>query len=134
MACNVWGGSCSLCPYCGTTQCPQMTVDTTKYWVYVVDLKRSCYEIVFKANFKKDIRKKLEKLRIKKSWPKKNTYAWRSTDNDKVERYDTQSAQVVITDGEYNWSSAIRLIIDVQNHKIVDKSTGKLWKGDLKFI
>ena len=48
MPCSVFGGSCSLCPWCGEEYCPHFHDhdNDKRYWVYVTDREESCLDLL----------------------------------------------------------------------------------------
>lgn len=161
MPCNVFGGSCSLCPWCGEEQCPHYHDhdNDKRYWIYATDRKESCHVLQANLNTKKEVIAFVKKL-VNKKWGK-NYKRVENIDGRAVRRngfYQTEVnevpwVEITITDGEYSWYDSVRLIINTDEKKIyyyniwktefharVDKGEEthveliKEWDGKVNFI
>ena len=123
MACSVFGGSCSLCPWCGERYCPYFNdeVDNRRYWVYAVDRKGG-YEVE-QAGFKtkKEVVAYIKKL-VNRKWAKKYQYSFTAKEKVangwKVETEYLPLVELTITDGGCNWNSDISLLINTEDKSI----------------
>lgn len=130
MACKIYCGSCSLCPWCCTETCPHYHDhdNDKRYWVYVTDRKDSCYDLLFNVNTKKEIKEILKNLKSGKydsKFKQKHKYCcdlgegkihpkkgYKYYPNAKV--YYLPLIEITITDGEYSWYNAIRLLYNIE--------------------
>ena len=119
MACRIMMCSCSLCPYCGTSICPEFNKHIERYWVYVTD-KKGWYLIPkVQVDDLESLRGGIKKLSHKKKW------AGKYVRNNKVE--------ITITDGQHSWYDSIRVYLDIED-KILYTKDNKVWDWKLKFV
>ena len=160
MACSVFSGSCSLCPWCGEERCPHFHDhdNDKKYWVYATD-RENCYHILLaNLNTKKEVVEFVKKL-VNRKWGKNYRVA-RYIDKRvvkrglyKVEREYLPYVALTITNGKYSWYDSVDLLINTEDKTIsyYDKWTTKFypyvdegqsivvkiikpWDGKLNFI
>ena len=125
MACSVWGGSCSLCPWCGEKQCPHFNDhdNDKRYWVYATDREESCHTLLANLNTKKEVVEFVKKL-VNRKWGKNYRVAQRidkrvvKRDMYKVEREYLPYVELTITDGEYSWYDSVDLLINIEDKTI----------------
>lgn len=127
MACEICGMSCSLCPWCGTDSCPHVSHETPKrYWIYAIDRKGSYHMFIFKTDDKQKLLEKLIAIKEGKFHPKwAKKYLTSTILGEKVgNRYPnykevmTPYVELTVTDGEFGWYDAIRLILNIEEHKL----------------
>ena len=126
MACSVFYGSCSLCPWCDDKRCPYFCSyenSSKRYWVYATDRENSCH--VFLANFDtKESAITFVKKLINRKWSKNyRTVQYidrRIIKNNKynIKRDYIPFVELTITDGEYSWYNAVNLLINTENKTI----------------
>lgn len=135
MACEKMICSCSLCPYCATTQCPHLHDATQyKYWVYCVDQLRRVLPIILQTNSKELLLQKLESWRKKKVWAKKyRTAIRRDAECNSWKRVELDYVELIITNADCNWTTAIRLRLDLATQTYWNSKTGKVWNGKIVF-
>lgn len=157
MACSVWGGSCSLCPWCGDERCPHLHDDDDKkrYWVYATDRHGSYHIMQGTFDHKKDIVPFIKKL-VNKKWAKKYRWAWFAKEKTakgwKGEDEYGPWVELTITDGEYSWYTSVDLLINTEDKTIwyynkwktsfhqftpgkpLDIELIKKWDGKLNFV
>ena len=105
MACSVWGGSCSLCPWCGEEHCPHFHDhdNDKRYWVYATDHTQGAHDLQTNVDTIEEAIASVKKL-AKKHWSYK--FEW--------DGY----VELTITDGEYSWYTAVNLLIDTRDGSI----------------
>lgn len=119
MACRIMMCSCSLCPYCGTSKCPEFNKHIERYWVYVTDKKRWYLIPKVQVNNLESLRGGIRKIIHKKKWASKYVR------NNKVE--------ITITDGECNWRTSIRIYLNIEDGALYTKDN-EVWDWKLKFV
>lgn len=134
MPCSVFGGSCSLCPWCGEDYCPNAHDHNNdkRYWVYATDRKESCHILLANLNTKKEVIAYVKKL-VNRKWGKNYKRVehidGRVTKRNglcKSEASEVPWVEITITEGgKYSWGTAISLFINTE-----DKSVwyGNIWK------
>ena len=145
MACSIWGGSCSLCPWCGEPQCPHYDDNRNeeRYWLYALDRKNSNLNVIYKTDDKKEMIEKLKALRDKKfhpNWPKKYQYTY-TVDRSKVVRGRYPIAgeeyvpyiELVVSEGDCNWDTDVELIYDMEYGELYYQLDPVLYKVPVKF-
>ena len=123
MACSVFGGSCSLCPWCGEKYCPHFNdeVDNKRYWIYANDRRGSYLVPIGNFNTKKEVVTFIKGLESRK-WKNKYRYSFaakeKTSNGWKCETEYLPWIGITITDGEYNWSNDISLLINTEDNII----------------
>ena len=145
----------------GTKTCedanPQFKEDS-KYFIYAVDRKHGYLDVVFKAKSKKQIIDTLKEIaegKYHSKWAKKYMFCEELGEEVFSERigwhypnskeYFLPVIELHITDGEWNWDTAVELLLDIDNKKLMfydrDKTCvkngeieyTKEWDGKLSF-
>lgn len=155
MACSVFGGSCSLCPWCGERCCPHFHDNDKRYWVYATDRENSCLNVLANLNTKKEVVEFVKKL-VNRKWGKNYRVAQHidkrvvKRDMYKVVREYLPYIELTITNDD---DDSVDLLINTENKTIsyydklatefypyVDEGqsivvkTIKEWDGKLDFI
>lgn len=121
-----------MCPYCATEHCPSYGQKSGKYWIYVTDHVGSYLIPFFTTDDRSKIVKKIESFKNRKVWAKK--YLSRTVRNDRgYERIISDEIEITITDGECNWSTNIKLILNTVSKTITDTRNNKEWSGKVIF-
>lgn len=133
MACSIMGCSCSMCPYCATEHCPSYGQKSDRFWIYVTDHVDSYLIPFFTTDDRSKIVKKIESFKNRKVWAKK--YLSRTVRNDQgyYERVISDEIEITITDGECNWYTDIKLILNTGSKTITDTRNNKEWSGKVIF-
>ena len=133
MACNLMGCSCSMCPYCATEHCPKYNEEHPRYWIYITDHMGGYLIPFLKTDDRSKIAKTVESFKNRKSWAKKYlSRTIRNTQGD-YERILTDEIEITITDGECNWYTDIRLILNTNTKTITNTRNNKEWSGNIIF-
>ena len=125
MACSVFGGSCSLCPWCGEERCPHFHDhdNDKKYWVYATDRENSAHHLLANLNTKKEVVEYVKKL-VNRKWGKNYRVAERIDRRVvrgrlyKTERVYLPYVELTITNGEYSWYDSVDLLINTEDKTI----------------
>ena len=161
MACSVFSGSCSLCPWCGEDYCPHAHDhdNDKRYWVYATNRKESCHILLANLNTKKEVIAYMKNL-VNRKWGKNykrveyiDGRVVRRNHMYKAESSECPYVEITITDGEASWNNSIDLLINTEDKTIsyyniwktqfyarVDKGEEikveivKPWEGRLNFI
>lgn len=119
MACRIMICSCSLCPHCGTSSCPEFNKHIERYWVYATDKKNMYLIPKVQVDDLKSLKTGIKKLCCKKNWAKKYI--------------SNQRVEITITDGQYSWYSSIRIYLNIEDGILYTKDN-KVWDWKLKFV
>lgn len=133
MACSKMACSCSMCPLCGTNDCPKNNEPTYEYWIYVVNHKESYYTKLLATNDRSKLLPKLEKIRNKKEWSKCYKMHYVKDETGKFTIIYKDEIDITITQSEYGWYTAVRLILDLNTGKFLYSDTRKPWNGKIVF-
>ena len=153
MPCNVFGGSCSLCPWCGEEQCPHYHDhdNDKRYWVYATDREGGFHVMQANLDTKKEVIAYVKKL-VNKKWAKKYKWAYNCQEVGKrCENEYLPWVELTITDGEYSWYDSVDLLINTEEktiwyfdkwrtkfHEHPDEHRNielvKKWDGKLNFV
>ena len=139
MACEISMCSCSLCPYCATERCPHYHDhdDDPRYWVYIKDRKNSYLIPIFKNDSLKKVKEFLlsDKVQNKTNWAKK--YIYSIILGEKVKNCYPNAKEIslpyvefTITDGEANWYTSIRIVLNLEEHKFYYYN---VYESDIKY-
>lgn len=129
MACEVCGGSCSLCPWCATDNCPhykKILEDSETIFLYVINYKNSTCHYIAKN---KDLQAIVDKL-FKFISNKKN-FEKRFIRNERLE--------FIIADGKCNWRTSLSLVYTLNDNKfhkyypVSDTAEEQEWDGKVIF-
>ena len=124
MACSVWGGSCSLCPWC-EEGCPHShNQDNDKrYKVYATNREKNSLTLLVSLNTKGEVVEFVKKL-INRKWGKNYRVAKRidkrvvKKDMYKVKREYLPYVELVIADEKLSWHNVIDLLINTEDKTI----------------
>lgn len=119
MACRIMICSCSLCPYCGTSDCPEFNEHIERYWVYATDKKHMYLTPKVKADDLKSLRAGIKNLCREKGWAKRHIY--------------NQRVELTITDGQHSWSNSIRIYLSIEDGVLYTEDN-KVWDWKLTFV
>lgn len=121
MACSVFGGSCSLCPWCDEERCPHFHDhdNDKKYWVYATNREESTLHLLANLNTKKEVVEFVKKL-VNRKWGKNYRVAqYIDRRKNKVENREyLPYIELTITDGEYSWYDSVNLLINTEDKTI----------------
>lgn len=162
MACSISNFSCSLCPYMGTQTCIEYSThkdkDYSKCFIYAIDRKHGYLNAIYKAKDRKLVIEKLNSIAngsFHPNWSKMYQYCLDLGE----EKYDKKKGwhypdykefyipfiEIVVTDNEYNWTTAMRLVLDLENKRLMNYDKGETclrngimkltdeWDGNLNF-
>lgn len=123
MACSVFGGSCSLCPWCGEEQCPHFHDhdNDKRYWVYANDREGSYLIPIGNFDTKKEVVAFVKKL-VNRKWAKKYRWSFKAGEKTRkgwkcIDEY-LPLVGITITDGECSWNDDISLLINTEDKTI----------------
>ena len=127
------GCSCSMCPYCATEHCPKYNEVQPRFWIYITDHMGGYLIPFLSTDDRSMIAKKVESFKNRKSWAKK--YLSRTVRNSQggYERILTDEIEITITDGECNWYTDMRLVLNTVTKTITDTRNNKDWSGKVIF-